>query len=113
MKYYQCLEHCDQLTTLFADTPEAREASSIALDIQTDPERLAIAGEQMKERQAAMHFAMAEAWARKGQTQEAAGCLERVVQLCPASKLGDEARARLATLGSTTGAYPTGYRKPN
>ena len=111
-KYSQCLQHCDELATQFPDTAEARTASAIALDIQTDPERLAVAEAQLKERSAAMNMALAEAWVRKGQLREAAGCLERVVQLLPASRLGEEAKARLTTLGNPTDTYPTGYRKP-
>jgi len=111
MKYHQCLEHCDQLATQFTELPESKEASALALDIQTDPERLAIAGEQLKERTAAMHLSLAEAWVRKGQVKEAAACLESVVQMCPNTRLSEEAKARLTSLGSTKEAYPTGFRK--
>lgn len=111
-KYHLCLQHCDELTTLFPDSPESREAASLSLEIQTDPERLAIADAQLRERTAAMQLALAESWARKGQSAEAAACLERVVKLCPVSRLADEAKARLASLGNAAEAYPTGFRKP-
>src|SRR5262249_13254813 len=61
-RYYDCLQKCEQLTDGYADLPEGKEAGALAAEIQSNPDRLATACEQMNDKTAAMYLALAEAW---------------------------------------------------
>lgn len=111
-KFYDCLNRCEQIAMTFAELPEAKEAASLATDIRGNPERLAIACEQLNQRTAAMYLTLAESWTKKGQPAEAIACYEKVTRLCPNSRQGDIASAELVKLRATSGTAATGGIRP-
>jgi hypothetical protein len=111
-RFHDCLTRCDQLTTAFADRPEARDAAALAAEIRDNPERLAAACEQMNEKTAAMYLTLAESWQRRGNTREAAACLERVTRLVPGTRQAEQAQVRLAAIPGRDPATPAGFQRP-
>lgn len=111
-RMYDCMQKCEQLTTGFAELPEAKDATAILDDIRGNPERLAKACEQMNDRTAATYLTLAESWVKKGQNTEAALCLKKVIALCPNTKHADTAYSELTKLQGKTPAIPTGLTKP-
>ena len=111
-RFYDCLQHCEQLSLAFADRAESKEAVSIASEIKSHPERLAVACEQMNEKTAAMYLALADSWTKKGQDKEATACLEKVLKLSPSSKHAELAQVQLKKIQGRTPATATGFQKP-
>jgi thioredoxin-like negative regulator of GroEL len=110
-RYYDCLQKCEQLSTSYADLPEAKEAAGLAAEIQNNPERLAVACDQMNDKAAAMNLALAEAWMKKGQEKEALACLDKVVKLSPNSPYAVQAQTRMNAIRGGNPAVPTGFNK--
>jgi thioredoxin-related protein len=112
-RYYDCLQHCEQIGATFADLPESKEANALAAEVQGNPDRLAAACEQMNDRTAAMYATLAESWMKKGQDKEALACLEKVMKLAPNSRHAEVAQVQLTKIqGRTTPAVPAGFKKP-
>ena len=112
-RLYDCIQKCEQISTGFAELPEAKDANALLADIKSNPERLAKACDQMNDRTAAMYMALAESWSKKNQNVEAAACLKKVMALCPNTRHADLAQAELTRLqGRTTPAVPAGLTKP-
>lgn len=111
-KFYDCLQKCDRLTGVYGDLPEGKEARSLAEDIRGNPERLAVACDQMNQRTATMYLTLAESWVKKGQSAEALACYEKVAKLTPNSRLSDIATAEMTKLRATSGTATTGGQKP-
>jgi hypothetical protein len=111
-RYHDCLQRCDQLTTAFADRPEARAAATLAAEVRDNPDRLAAACEQMNEKTAVMYLALAESWQRRGNAREAAACLERVTRLVPGSRQAEQAQTRLAAIQGRDPATTAGFQRP-
>ncbi len=110
--YADCLEKCDQLSALFNDLPEGRDAATLAAQVKSDPERLVAACEQLNERTSALYLTLAETWTKKGQPAEARACLEKVVRLNPNGRFAETATVRLASLQKgPTAAVPVGFEK--
>jgi thioredoxin-like negative regulator of GroEL len=97
-RFLCCLERCDALSTSFADLPEGAEASQVLAEIQGNPEWLKQATEQLGDRLGTLYLALADAWLKRGQPQQAVYYLERVVQAFPNSRQAETAQARLAQL---------------
>lgn len=111
-RLYDCIQKCEQLATAYSELPEAKDANALLADIKGNPERLAKACEQMNDRTAAMYFALAESWSKKGQDAEAVACLKKVMALCPNTRHADLAQAELMKLQVKNPAIPTGLTKP-
>jgi hypothetical protein len=111
-RMYDCMQKCEQIAAAFADLPEAKEANTLLSDIKGNPERLARACEQMNDRTATMYLALADSWAKKGQANEAAACLKKVMALCPNTRHADIAQAELTRLQAKTPGVLTGGTKP-
>jgi len=111
-RYYDCLQRCEQLTAAFGDRPEAKEGAALGAEIKANPERLAAVCEQMKDKTAAMYLALADSWVERGQANEAAACLEKVLKLSPNSRQSELAQVRLTTLQGRDPAVTAGFKKP-
>ncbi|HEX4613127.1 MAG TPA: thioredoxin family protein [Urbifossiella sp.] len=111
-RYHDCLQRCDQLTTAFADRPEARDAAGLAAEVRDNPDRLAAACEQMNEKTAAMYLTLAESWQRRGNAREAAACLDRVTKLVPGTRQAELAQTRLAAIQGRDPATAAGFQRP-
>jgi len=106
-QFLGCLERCELLTASFADLAEGEEAKRLARSIQDNPEYLAKACEALNHRTGGLYLALAESWLKKGQTEQAVVCLERVLQTAPGSRQAELAQSRLAQMQQErTSAYP-------
>jgi thioredoxin-like negative regulator of GroEL len=110
-RYAACLEHCEYLAAVYADQPEGREAATLIAQIKGDPDRLAVASEQMNERAVGLQLALADAHLKRGNTQDAAACFEKVARLAANKKTAEFAEAQLAQLKAAPGSVPAGLRK--
>jgi thioredoxin-related protein len=97
-QYLGCLERCEILGTSYADLPEGNEALQLATEIKNNPEWLQRACDSLSDRLGGLYLSLAETLAKKGQTQQATACLERVVQNFPGSRPAEIAQVRLANL---------------
>ena len=104
-----CLDRCEQIAARYADLPEATDAVALAGQVKADPDRLALACDQLNERTAATYLALAEAWQKKGQPKEAMACLEKVSRIAPGSRQAEAAEVRLAKIKNESDALQAGF----
>jgi len=97
-RYGECLECCEELLANFNDEPEVRPTLNLLRLLQSNPETLARATEQLDERNAATYFALAGAWHKQGKFREAMACYEKAIKIAPNSKLAEAAHLKLITL---------------
>ncbi len=105
LRFLCCLERCEVLSTTFADLPEGAEASKLLAEIKSDPEWLKNATEQLGDRLGVLYLALADAWLKRGQPQQAVYYLERVVQTLPGTRHAETAQTRLAQLQGQPARY--------
>lgn len=110
-RFADCLDHCEMLASRYADLPESQEATILAKQVKADPDRLAAACEQLNERAAAMHLALADVWLTKGQVREATICLEKVSRTWPNTRQAEVALAQLQKLQRGDGTFQAGFEK--
>jgi thioredoxin-like negative regulator of GroEL len=97
-QYISCLDRCETLAAAFGDMPEGAEAVQLAAEIKGNPEWMQSACDSLTERLSSMYLALAETWLRKGQPQQAAVCLERVIRTFPDSHQAEVAQIRLSQI---------------
>jgi thioredoxin-related protein len=97
-QYLWCLERCEVLASTYSDLPEAAEAAQLSQEIKNNPQWLQKACETMTARLCNFYLLMAETWVRKGQPQQAADYLKRVIRSFPGTSQAETAQARLAAL---------------
>jgi thioredoxin-related protein len=106
-----CLDRCEILAASYADLSEGAEAVQLAAEIKNNPEWMQGACDSLTDRLGLLYLSMAETWLKKGQPQQAAQCLERVMQACPGTRQAEAAQVRLSYLkGQAT--WQTEFRKP-
>ncbi len=110
-QYLCCLDRCDVLNSTYADLPEAAEAVQLTEEIRNNPEWLQQACETLTNRLGKLYISLAETWIKKGQPQQAALCLERVIQTFPGSREAQAAQIKLAAIqGRST--WQADFKKP-
>ena len=97
-QYLFCLDRCEVLAGNYADLPESAEAVQLASEIKNNPQWMRKACEDLSDRWSMMLLGLAETWLKKGQPQQAALCLERVVQAFPGTRQAEAAEARLSQI---------------
>jgi thioredoxin-like negative regulator of GroEL len=97
-QYVCCLDRCEILAAAFGDLPEGAEAVQLAAEIKGNPEWMQNACDSLTERLSSMYLALAETWLHKGQPQQAAVCLERVIRTFPNSRQAEVAQIRLSQI---------------
>ena len=110
--YGDCLQKCDQLAAGYADLSEAKESDALAAEVRNNPDRLAVACEQMNQKTASMYLTLAESWMKKGQEKEALACLEKVTKLCPNTRFAEQAQGKMNSIRAANPAITTGFQKP-
>lgn len=93
-----CLDRCELLAASYADLAEGMEAIQLASEIKNNPEWMRIACESLSDRLGLLYLSLAETWIRKGDPEQAAHYLERVVQSFPGSRQAEAASIRLSYL---------------
>jgi thioredoxin-related protein len=110
-QYLCCLDRCEVLASSYGDLPEGVEAMQLAADIKNNPEWMRLACENLSDRLGLLYLAMAETWIRKGQPQEAATYLEKVIQQFPGTRQAEAAQMKLAYIrGQST--LQAEFKKP-
>jgi hypothetical protein len=105
------MDRCEVLTSSYGDLPEGEEAKSLEADIKSNPVWMQTACESLSDRLGLLYLSLADTWLKKGQPQQAALCLERVVKAFPSSQHAEVAQRRLAQIqGRQT--EQTNFKKP-
>jgi thioredoxin-like negative regulator of GroEL len=97
-QFLSCLDRCELLVSKYGDLPEAAQAVQIAAEIKDNPEWMQAVCDSLGDRLSGLYLAQAETWVRRGQTQQAVLCLERVIQRFPGSRQAEVAQNRLTQL---------------
>jgi thioredoxin-related protein/outer membrane protein assembly factor BamD (BamD/ComL family) len=97
-EFLPCLERCELLLASHGDQPEAGEALQMATAIKENPRWLQKACEGMSDRLGSMYLALADAWTRRGQAEQAIVYLERILRTFPGSRHAEIAQLRLDQL---------------
>jgi thioredoxin-like negative regulator of GroEL len=97
-QYHTCLERCEVLAATYADTPEGSEGIQLGKEIKSNPDLLRQACETLSDKLGVLYLTLAESWLKKGQPQQAALYLERVIHAFPSSRQAEIAQLRLAQI---------------
>jgi thioredoxin-related protein len=97
-QFLGCLERCETITTHYADLSEGPEAAQLASEIKGNPEFMKQACDKLGDRLGVYYLSLAESYLQKGQPRQAIACLEKIVQMFPASRQADAAQARLSQI---------------
>lgn len=97
-QYLCCLDRCEVLASQFADLPEGADAARLSADVKSNAEWAKMAADQMSDRLGVLYLALADACLKKGQPQQAAFYLERVVQNFPNMRHAEAAQVRLSQI---------------
>jgi len=101
-RYAACLEHCEYVAAVYSEQPEGREAATLIAQIKSDPDRLAVATEQIHEKAANLQLVLGDALLKRGDVKAATACFEKVARLAPAGKSAEYAQAQLILLRRTS-----------
>jgi thioredoxin-like negative regulator of GroEL len=112
-QYVWCLNRCDVLASGYADLPEGAEAKQLAGEIKNNPEWLRQACDTLGDQLGGLYLSLAESWLRKGQPQQAALCLERVIQTLPGTRQAEAAQVRLAQIQGQPATRTVEFKKPD
>lgn len=97
-EYIPCLDRCEILVGNYGDLPEGQDGAVLVSEIKSNPEWLQSAADTMTDRLGSVYLALADALLKKGQTQRAEQCLQRVIQAFPGSRQAESAQIRLGQL---------------
>jgi thioredoxin-like negative regulator of GroEL len=97
-QYLCCLDRCEVLVSSYGDLSEGIEAGQLAAEVKNNPEWLQQACDSLSDRLGGLYLALAESWIKKGQPQQAALYLERVVRTFPGTRQAETAQVRLSAL---------------
>jgi thioredoxin-like negative regulator of GroEL len=110
-QYLCCMDRCEVLTSSYGDLPEGEEAKILESEIKSNPVWMQTACESLSDRLGLLYLSLADTWLKKGQPQQAALCLEKVVKSFPSSQHAEAAQRRLAQIqGRPT--QQTNFKKP-
>lgn len=111
-RYADSLDRCEQIAAVYPDLAEGKDATILANQIKSDPDRMSAACEQSNERTASLYLALADSWMKKGQPKEAEACLAKVVALCPSTRHAEVAQGHLVRMQKGgTPAMQAGFEK--
>jgi thioredoxin-related protein len=93
-----CLDRCELLTAQFGDLPEGAEALTLESEIKSNPEWMKLACDQLADRLGLLYLGLADSCLKKGQPQQAAFYLERLLRAFPNSRHAEAAQTRLSQI---------------
>ena len=97
-QYLCCLDRCEVLVSQFSDLPEGADAAQLTAEIKSNAEWARLACDQLTDRLGVLYLALADTCLKKGQPQQAAFYLERVVQSLPNTRHAEAAQVRLSQI---------------
>jgi thioredoxin-like negative regulator of GroEL len=103
----ECLEQCETLAAAYRDLPEGKEGERSAGEIKANPEHMTKVCEAMNDRLAASYLTLADSWTKKGNPEQAAIWLEKVLKLNPTGPSAVLAQTRLAQIQNRPIGNPT------
>ncbi len=110
-QYLCCMDRCEVLISNYGDLPEGDDAKVLESTIKNNPTWMQTACDSLSDRLGLLYLSLAETWIKKGQPQQAALCLERVVKAFPSSPHAEVAQRRLDQIqGKQT--QQTNFKKP-
>jgi tetratricopeptide (TPR) repeat protein len=99
-----CLDRCELLLEGYPELAEAKDAEKLADQIKDNPEWTRKACEQLGSRLSVLYLALADAWLKKGQPQQAVFYLERIIKIFPGTRHAEAAQVKLTRLRGTPDA---------
>jgi tetratricopeptide (TPR) repeat protein len=97
-KYDSTLELCRILEATYKDLEQGLQAAAIAAEIRSNPEKFAIACEQLNERLAMMYASLGDSFLAKGDRSQASTYFEKAIRTAPASTVARDAQGKLAAI---------------
>jgi len=110
-RFLACLDRCDEIVSNYADLPEGVDAMRLAAQIKNNPDWMKQVCESLSDRLGGLYLSLAETLLKKGQPQQAAIYLERVVQTFPGTRQAEAAQVRLAQIQSQP-AQTVDFKRP-
>ena len=111
-RFLACLDYCDVLISTYKDSPSGKEGAELSAEIKDNPERMAKVCSLMNDRLAQMYFTLAETLDKKGKSDEAAICLEKIIKLTPGSNQAESAQVQLTRIQTNSMSQPVKFTKP-
>jgi len=110
-RFLACLDRCDEIVSGYAELPESVDAMRLAAQIKNNPEWMKQVCENLSDRLGGLYLSLAETLLKKGQPQQAALYLERVVQTFPGTRQAEAAQVRLAQIQGVP-AQTVDFKRP-
>lgn len=111
-RFLDCLDRCEILSAAYRDLAEGKEGEVLAASIKNDPSRMTKVCDAMNDRIAAAYLTLADSWAKQGNVEQAADCLERVLKIKPNGSAAAQAQSRLTRIHNKVPATPVSFPKP-
>jgi tetratricopeptide (TPR) repeat protein len=110
-QYLACLNRCDVLIASFPELPEGVEAIQLAGEIKNNPEWMRAACDSLTDQLGVLYLSLAETWLKKGQPEQAALYLERIIQTLPGSRQAETAQVKLAQIQGQSPTRAVDFKK--
>jgi uncharacterized protein YyaL (SSP411 family) len=110
-QYLACLNRCDVLIASFPELPEGVEAIQLAGEIKNNPEWMRAACDSLTDQLGVLYLSLAETWLKKGQPEQAALYLERIIQTLPGSRQAEAAQVKLAQIQGQSPTRAVDFKK--
>lgn len=111
-RFLNCLDSCEVILSTYKDSPSAKEAATLTSEIKDNPERMAKVCSSMNDRMAQMYLTLAEGLEKKGKSDEALVCLDKILKISPGGLHAETAQTRMAKIQSNSPNQPVKFSKP-
>lgn len=111
-RFLNCLDSCEVILSTYKDSPSAKEATLLSNEIKDNPERMARVCTSLNDRMAQMYLTLAEGLEKKGKSEEALACLDKILKLSPGGLHAETAQSRMAKIQKDSPNQPVKFSKP-